>query len=122
METDYNVLPPDTNLVVVPDTSVSVIYNVPVPGRKTVSWSASYLGYYVDTYVDVDLKSSKDALADLIIDDPVDFTNVDATNLSADNFTLSGVSYVPTALSVDGVAYTVLAAVPADEPTPEETT
>ena len=59
----------------------------------------------------MDLKSSKDAPADLIIDDPVDFTNVDATNLSADNFTLSGVTYVPTTLSVDGVEYKVLAAV-----------
>ena len=70
----------------------------------------SYVGYNVDCYVDVTLKSAKDSQPDMIIDDPVDFTNVDATNLSADNFTLSGVTYVPTALTVDGVSYTVLAA------------
>lgn len=44
-------------------------------------------------------------------------TEADFAQLSADNFTLSGVTYVPTTLSVDGVVYTVLAA-PVETPEP----
>ena len=42
--------------------------------------------------------------------DPAVYTDVQATSLSAETITLSGVSYTPTTLSVDGVEYKVLAA------------
>ena len=84
------------------------------------------IGYYVNYQADTLIKPSQNANAFSEIDVlPTDasFEGLSADSVAADTFTLSGVNYVPTVLSVDGVAYTVLAApVETPEPDPEPET
>ena len=67
------------------------------------------VGLPANCKVKVVLRPSKTASPDLVIDEPVE------------SITIGGVEYTPTALSVDGVEYVVLAATPNEpEPTNED--
>ena len=66
------------------------------------------VGYWTDYQVDTLIKPAQSTSPYATIE--YDPSNIEAGNISADTFTLSGVTYVPTTLSVDGVAYSVLAA------------
>ena len=75
----------------------------------TSSYTYPAIGYYVDYQGDTLIKPSTNANA--YSEQDILPTEADFAQLSADSFTVSGVTYVPTTLSVDGVEYKVLAAV-----------
>lgn len=116
-------LPPDAILSVYQDC---VFYNqqhVKTTNKNTVVLSSDTypaVGYYVDYQTDTLIKPSTNA--DAFSEETILPTEADFAQLSTDSFTLSGVTYVPTTLSVDGVEYSVLAAVQTPSPEPEEET
>lgn len=106
--------PPDAPLIVT--GPVSILRDVTMKRNATLSsYTYPAIGYYVNYQADTLIKPSTNTAAFSeaeILPDDAGFAQ-----LSADGFTLNGVAYSPVTLSVDGVAYTVLAA-PVE--TPEE--
>lgn len=110
-------LPQDAILSVYQDCVFYIIQHVKTSNKNTVVISSETYpayGYYVDYQADTLIKPSTNA--DAYSEEKILPTEADFEQLSADSFTLSGVTYVPTTLSVDGVAYTVLAAVQPETP------
>jgi len=96
-------------------------------GSAISSFTYPAIGYYVNYQADTLIKPSQNANAFSeieVLPTEAGFQTLSADNFTTDSFTLSGVTYVPTTLSVDGVEYSVLAApveTPDPEPTPEQT-
>lgn len=117
-------LPQDTLISV--DGHVEIIQEMQVKqqGLQISSYTYPAVGYYVNYQSDTLVKPSPNANAFSeieVLPTEAGFQTLSADSFTADSFTLSGVTYVPTTLSVDGVAYTVLAApVETPEETPEE--
>lgn len=123
--TNGDVFEPDELVIATEDARIgySQAYKTTGGGTATLS-STPYpaIGYFVNYQADTLVKPSPNANAFSEID--VLPTEAGFQTLSTDSFTLSGVTYIPTTLSVDGVEYTVLAApvqTPEPEPDPEQT-
>jgi len=106
----YKTLPDDTKL----ELKQEVEWNYTASMKDGESWTSpnSYIGSAISSTQTIQLDEIKGAYADREIEEPQDFTNVPATNLSVENLSLSGVTHIPiwTSLSIDGVEYIVLAA------------
>lgn len=107
---------PDELIIATEDAVIgkTEAYKTSHGGTATLS-STPYpaVGYYTNYQVDTLIKPAQSTSPYATIEyDPsnIEAGNISADNISADTFTLSGVTYVPTTLSVDGVAYSVLAA------------
>lgn len=117
-------LPSDATLSVFQDCVFTKNQSVKTSNKNTVVISSDTypaVGYYVNYQADTLVKPSPNANAFSEIDilpTEAGFQTLSADSFTTESFTLSGVTYVPTTLSVDGVEYTVLAA-PVE--TPSET-
>lgn len=117
-----NIIPEDELIIVTAPTRVMTTGYTGRTGFAISSFTYPAVGYYVNYQADTLVKPSPNANAFSEID--ILPTEAGFQTLSTDSFTLSGVTYVPTTLSVDGVAYSVLAApvqTPEPEPDPEQT-
>ncbi len=106
---DANSLIPDDKLIVATEDAI-IGKTISIKGRTYTLSSYTYpaVGYYTNYQVDTLINPAQNTSPYATIE--YDPSNIEAGNISADTFTLSGVSYVPTTLTVDGVAYSVLAA------------
>lgn len=106
-------LSPDEPLIVNEEVAFGLTTAVRTSGKSTIVLSSETypaIGYYTDYQMDTLIKPSTNAPYDGEYVEPLTAVEID------------GVEYVPTTLSVDGVAYSVLAAVQNTEPETEPET
>lgn len=106
-------LPDDELIVATQEVDIGKSYMIKGRTYTLSSYTYPAVGYYTNYQVDTLIKPAQNTSPYATIEyDPsnIEAGNISADALSTDSITLSGVTYVPTTLSVDGVAYSVLAA------------
>lgn len=98
---------PDEDIIVAEGNVFSVQKTLKASAIETTTTTYPAVGYYTDYQKDTLIRPSLNAPYDGEYTEPLSAVEID------------GKKYEPTTLSVDGVAYSVLAAVPNEEPETE---
>ena len=110
----YDYLTPDKTLYLSEDAVAWMNVFVKPPNEEYSYTDYPAIGYYTDYSMDMLIKPTMNAQA--FAEKEMLPENADFISLSADSISLSGVTYVPTELSVGDAVYTVLAAVQPETP------
>lgn len=105
MDSSMKPMAADEPMVLTGDVQFGI--SVQTPGGRIITIPASNVGMNLNQSFKIILNEERTSVADYEIDD---YSAMNVGNLSAETFSLSGLSYAPATIVVDGVEYKVLAA------------